>query len=116
MDDPRWKKNVDYDGLVLFGSLDPRNLSRKPDPKTSHEAAEYMTESGELGAAQAFTLELVRANPSQTNSELALLAGLRDGRKTGRRLPELERLGLIVREPARRCSVTNRNAHTWRVK
>lgn len=91
----------------------PPPLFRRDDPATSREAAEHMARSGRIKAAQADTLNHVRRHPGLTATELAHRVGLFDPRVLNRRLPELERLGLVVRGEARPCRVTGRRAATW---
>ena len=87
-------------------------LFRRTDPATSREAAAHMVETGKLGEAQQRVLALVRRSPGLTALMLAEVAGEWDPRVINRRLPELERLGLIRRgEPKRQG--TGRRAVTW---
>lgn len=87
-------------------------LFRRNDPATSREAGEHMIESGKLAEAQSRVLEMVRRAPGLTSLMLAEVAGEWDPRVINRRLPELERLGLVRRGEAKRQG-TGRRAVTW---
>ena len=101
----------------------PRSpIARQTDPVTSHEAAAEVTASGLRDTQAAAILAAVRAHPGQTSRELATVfpaADQIDRYVTGRRLPELEQLGLVVargrhrRDEARICRVSRRLAVTW---
>lgn len=85
--------------------------SRRSDPETSHEAAEQVRRSGELGRQQRAVLEAVKAHPGKTAVELARLAGL-DRYAVSRRLPELQPVH-VRRGPPRECTVNRRPQSTW---
>ena len=89
-----------------------KHLARRGDPETSKLGAKDA--ASRLGKLQAFTLSAVTRHPGLTSSELTKKLALSDPRQINRRLPELEREGLIIRADARPCSVTKRKAHTWR--
>lgn len=97
-------------------------LARKRGPETSKLAADAI--APKLGPLQRADLKLVIANPGSTQAELAMIeyedlesrgaaTSYYDSRRIGRRLPELEALGLVKRLPAQECSVTRRPAHEW---
>lgn len=89
----------------------PRNrIARATDPETSRLAADEITRSGARDAQAAEVLRRLREHPGSTSMELAGL-GL-DRYAIARRLPELERLGLVRRGDARTCQ-TGRLALTW---
>jgi hypothetical protein len=90
-----------------------RPLRRNSDPATSHEAARYAADR--LGEWHQRALEAVRGCQGGTASEIAASIGDATNHNLSRRLPELERLGLVVRGPARECRVTHRSAATWRM-
>jgi predicted transcriptional regulator len=92
----------------LFGS---NKLRRREHPKTSHAAAQDV--APELGKLQAWALELVQSHPRYTVSEIAEYEELRDPRRLGRRLNELQELGLIRGAGERRCSITNRSCKVY---
>jgi len=96
----------------LFPAPPPRpwELARATDPQPSHDAAKAV--EPQLPALYAETLAAVAAMPGSTASELEAAHGER-GRHFGRRLPEMETRGLVVRGAARRCTVTNHSAATW---
>lgn len=97
--------------LGFFERGERRALARREDPATSHEAAEAI--AGRLPTLQQEVLALVIRHPRRTCSELADLGGYRDPRKVGRRLPELEALGMVKRLPKRACAVTKTPAAVW---
>lgn len=88
-------------------------LFRRTDPATSREAGEHMLKSGKLAEAQQRVLEMVRRSPGLTSLMLAEVAGEWDPRVINRRLPELERLGLVRRGDPRIQGKTGRRAVTW---
>jgi hypothetical protein len=85
--------------------------ARRRDPETSHQAAEGIRRSGELGKQQRAVLEAVRAYPGKTAVELAHLAGL-DRYAVSRRLPELQPVH-VRRGPPRDCTINRRPQSTW---
>jgi predicted transcriptional regulator len=92
-------------------------LARADDPITSHLAAKELVEDPEkLGKLYGEVLSLLRRNPDKTTNELAQLSGERDPRRIGRRLPELERHGFVIRSAIRRCAVTTKMATAWRTR
>jgi hypothetical protein len=95
--------------------FDPKRLARNTDPETSHEAARAASRDGSISKAREVALTLVRVHGPATASELADIDQHLDSRHVGRRLPELERIGLVTRGPTRKCLVTGRNAATWSV-
>jgi predicted transcriptional regulator len=86
-------------------------LARATDPTTSKDAARAISQY--LVGERFRAWELLRLNPNSTANELAQLAGDRDNRRIGRRLPELENLGLVVRAGDKVCSVTGRDCTAW---
>ena len=101
-----------------------RHRHRSTDPETSKAAAEEITTSGNASRQAEQVLDLVRRQPKSTSKELAFVAARSastrnlDYHAIARRLPELERAGLIRRGPARRCtrlilSGNRRKATTW---
>lgn len=69
-----------------------------------------------IAAQQLAVLRLVRARPGMTSAELGQIADMLggDGRFIcARRLPELARMGLVVRGAARKCAVNGTKAITW---
>jgi CRP-like cAMP-binding protein len=91
----------------------PRNpIARKHDPDTSKQAAEAITASGKRDAQAKAVHLAVRGYRGHTSAELAKLCGY-DRHMVARRLPELERLGLVQKGEARACSTTGKSATTW---
>jgi len=88
-----------------------KTMARKCHPSTSAEAAVYF--APKRRGSQLRALGFVSNNPGKTANELALIAEDRDSRKIGRRLPELEKEGLVTRGGPRECQVTGRNATIW---
>lgn len=93
------------------GLLADTPRSRHSDPETSHQAADAIRRSGELGRQQRAVLEAVRQHPGSTAVELASLAGL-DRYAVSRRLPELQPIH-VRRGPPRECTVNRRPQSTW---
>lgn len=99
---------------TLFDMGDAHRLARASDPATSKEAAREIM--SQLPFQQAWALGIVDMYGPSTSSEISTRAGQGTNHRLSRRLPELERKGLIVRESARRCRVTGKKAAVWRVK
>lgn len=70
--------------------------ARRTDPDSSHAAADRAEKSGGIGAQALATFVAVRAYPGLTSKQLAETCPL-DRYQIARRLPELERRGLIRR-------------------
>lgn len=114
------KDGVVMQQLSLFSDDTPayvvnaKSLARAEHPSTSHEAAAIIVDS--LGELHRWTVECVTLSPGLTAKELAMkYCPPEDERKIGRRLPEVERLGLIRRGAIRRCTASrsHANACTW---
>ena len=91
----------------------PRNrIARRCDPRSSQLAAAETTRSGRRDAQAQMVLSLVRLWQGRTSRELAEGARV-DRYIVARRLPELERLGLVRRGEMRICSIGHRLATTW---
>ena len=87
--------------------------ARRTDPPSSHEAAARVEASG-IGARQAeYVLWLVRAYPGCTSGELSFNDISIDRYQISRRLPELERAGLIWRSGPRVCRALGSRQMTW---
>jgi hypothetical protein len=106
----------------MRGQYHLRNRERRfrtTDPATSAEAAErveprvandYAVILGTLAAAP----HPLTANEIDTDNRWR-----EPGRKVSpahKRLPEMERQGLVVRDAVRKCGVTGYKATTWRVR
>lgn len=96
----------------LWDVPDAKALHRRLDPQTSVQAAVAILPR--LGELQTKVLDAVRANPNRTRNELAGLMGWHPS-EVSKRLPELERLGLVSRGPERPCAVTGKACATWGV-
>lgn len=83
--------------------------ARRTDPVTSHEAADAIKASGELGRQQREVLDAVRRWPGLTSLELGARMNINRW-QVARRLPELE--PLHVRKGERR-RVNGRRHVTW---
>lgn len=92
--------------------IDPP-ASRTTDPSTSHIAEAQMSASGSISAQRADVLWAVCLSPDCTAREIARACRV-DRYATSRRLPELERHGLVTRGPTRVCRVGGRLSATWR--
>ena len=93
--------------------------SRAADPDTSHQAADKVRRSGELGKQQLAVLEAVKRWPGRTSAELGqLIAQQRQEDVTrwrytaARRLPELTPVHIRRAKP-RKCEATGNPATTW---
>ena len=83
--------------------------ARTTDPDTSHEAAESMTSPA--AGQRAVCLEHLRTGP-KTADRIDELEGWR-ATTAGRRLPELQDLGLVRMLEAKSRTRSGRNAHLW---
>ena len=80
---------------------------------TSAEAFATLKDSGKLGRLHRAVLRgLGESKRPVTGRELGAHLGI-DG--AWKRLPELERLGFVVRDGTRKCSVTKVRATAWRL-
>ncbi len=86
--------------------------ARRADPVTSHEAARQVTASGARDGQARDTLIALRANPGATTAELSVRTGI-DRHAVARRMPELEKLGLVRRGEPKKCGATKRRALAW---
>ncbi len=69
-------------------------IARKTDPESSHEAAARITDSGKRKRQIDEALARVRRHPGKTSLELSDME--LDRYILARRLPELEKLGLVT--------------------
>ena len=76
--------------LSLLQVQERTPIARKTDPKTSHEAAHAITESGKRDDQLRQVEALVKAHPGATSLELAQYTTALDRYAIARRLPELE--------------------------
>ena len=88
-------------------------VARRSDPDTSHEAGDEVTASGARSRQQHMVLRGLAQYPNVTTRELA--ARMNTCRYiVARRMPELAPVYVRV-TGKRRCTVTGRTAHTWKV-
>jgi hypothetical protein len=110
-----WIKGTFADTAGTFASVAGRfpivdtPRARNTDPTTSHEAADAIKASGDLGRQQQAVLAAVRRWPGLTSLELGARMSL-DRWAVARRLPELE--GIHVRKGEPRV-VNGRRHVTW---
>jgi hypothetical protein len=98
--------------LELAAPPKPRNqIARSFDPDTSFRAAEQVTASGKRDQQAQEVLRRLKEHPGSTSAELAGLG--MDRYVAARRLPELERLGLVRKGDKRACTTTGNAAVTW---
>lgn len=86
--------------------------ARNSDPRASHEADEHMNTSGKKALQQRIAVAAVEKRPGLTALEIATRTRL-CRYMLGRRLPEVERDGLVRRGAERQCSVSKRSACVW---
>jgi hypothetical protein len=89
-------------------------IAHRNDPASSHEAADAIDRSGARGTHCAVVLDAVKAHPGLTSAELVEHVPGLDLTETRRRLTDLKRAALIVREKPRVCSISRRKVETWR--
>lgn len=87
-------------------------VAARRDPVTSHQAAREITASGKREGQCLAVLALVKKYPRRTSLELSHCGGL-ERHTIARRLPELEKGGLIKRAGIRECAVGLRLATIW---
>jgi len=87
-------------------------LSHRGDPQTSHEAAEALKLSDRLGAQPRAVLAALRECDGSTHAELGRVMGC-DWLVAARRLPELERAGLVRKGEPRICTIKGSRCVTW---
>lgn len=108
------------DGTIVPGEPCPIHdfdgpIARKTDPQTSHQAAKAFTDSGKRHGQCLEIFELVRRWPRRTSAELAHISEKFDRYQIARRLPDLERAGLVRKGIARECRVNKTQAHEWEI-
>jgi hypothetical protein len=86
--------------------------ARSTDPATSHEAAKRVTRSGLRHRQMDDVVGLVERFPGRTSKELAEISML-DRHMIARRLPDAEKVGLVMRGRPKVCSVSGGRAVTW---
>ena len=113
----------------LFERRWPGALHAKADPVTSKLAAQEHVASGRNAAQKRAVLEYVRWLPDKTSLEMAAYAKERPFREHedcdsafldrfafARRLPDLEKAGLVMKSGARICAIGGRLSVTWRAR
>jgi len=92
-----------------------RTKARTSDPSTSSEAAQDLVASGKLNDQCRAVLAALKESPMSTSAELGsrLPCGDKSRYVAARRLPDLEKLGMVRRGPARKCFVNGTNAVVW---
>jgi hypothetical protein len=91
---------------------DRSGLVHRHDPRTSHEAARKLEESGKLTGQRRQVLEALGRCNGVTHAVLGRFMGLH-WLTPARRLPELERAGLVTKGEARICRVKGSKCVTW---
>ncbi len=99
----------------------PFDMHRRTDPRTSRVAAKR--HEPKLSERRRQVLELVRDNPDSTSGEIARAFAERHKHLSIRvaattpqkRLPELEKLGCVIRRRPRECTDTGEMCATWRI-
>lgn len=92
--------------------LNTEPIAANDDPSSSHITADEITVNGTRNAQKAVVLRGVRLLQDVTSAELARRLGI-TRHITGRRLPDLEADGLVVRLGMRACTVTGRKVLHW---
>jgi hypothetical protein len=92
-------------------TIEPPNFrARNTDPGTSKESAVAI--APKLGRMHERVMTIVKTYPYSTASEIDMYLGTHAC--SHKRLPELERRGLVKTTPEpRKCSKTGRNARVW---
>jgi hypothetical protein len=88
-----------------------KSLARRTHPETSKQAASEVMPNLQPLRERAYNA--VAQHPGLTYSELSEALQMRDPRSIGRRLPELEKEGLLRRGDPRHCEITGKRAATW---
>jgi len=92
-------------------TIDTEPLSRRLDPWSSYRTAEDIRQHAATQRQQ--VLDTLRQHGPLTGAEVGVKMG--GDRYAGhRRLPELERAGLVERNGFRKCNVTRRQCQVWR--
>ncbi len=91
-------------------------MYRALDPETSKIAADAMKASGLDSVQKQEILEILIGQRSCMTARELDVALEAERYTASKRLPELERAGLIQRVGNRPCSVTGRKATTWQIK
>ena len=87
-------------------------LAHRSDPETSFEAAKKLDKSGKLHTQRRAVLEALHKCDGATHAELGDFMGLH-WLIPARRLPELERAGLVRKGEPRICRIKGSKCTTW---
>ncbi len=96
---------------TLWDLPEPRQLARRSHPETSKLAAVYIIPR--LKKLNGWIVSCIESTPGLTAAELESRYCPTNGRRIGRRLDGLEKMGVIHRSGPRKCSVSHRMACTW---
>lgn len=104
--------------LTLFTDISrdearPRARARRTDPASARASADLVESRGIAPAQRGQVLSLVQRYPGKTSAELAARVQGMDRWQVARRLPELDRAGVIMRGEQRICRVCQRRGITW---
>jgi len=88
--------------------------SRNTDPISSHIAEEKITRSGVRGKQAMRVYGVLLEHNGSTSKELSQYLG-GDRYMASRRLPDLEKAGMVVRGEMRTCTVCNQKCVTWEI-
>lgn len=86
-----------------------QQYARRMDPRTSHEAAHAVVESGKVASQRQRILDDLSLHDGATAGEIEQRLGFH----AHKRCAPLERDGLVRRGPPRDCSVTGMRVFTW---
>lgn len=92
--------------------FDPIPLARSSDPDTSHQAAARVHEFGDKH--HGIIAVCLRQHGSLTADQIAALTRL-DKYQVCRRLPEMERAGMVEPTGETRTTTSGRQARCWRL-
>ena len=93
----------------------PIPASRRESPYSSIKAEDELTTSGKLKSKRRAVYEALKRYSNVTARELSQMSGL-DHPTVHKRLPELEKLGFVVRGEYRPCHITGKTCTTWYIK
>jgi len=114
----RWAFFIKHEVVVMVEKnlttlLDPP-LAHSMDPLSSFLAGEKHHRSGRWDSQKAAVLKALRQNDGSTSAELARVMDV-NRYVCARRLPDLERAGLVQKRPPRQCKVTRSLCVVWHV-
>jgi len=115
---PPWREDGAKQGFLFDVAPETKALStidtltHRGDPDTSREAARKLMASGRLTGQRRAVFEALRDSDGATHAELGRVMGC-DWLVAARRLPELERMGLVMKGQPRICRVKGSRCTTW---